>query len=177
MTPGDVYGNPRRNHQPPKRWQTVVRQERAAAVGLRRRGPGSVRSRPGSRLMSTARRHHPTERTTVPTRSSRCVRSGVPSGLHDREAVSVRHLRRRQALHARRGKGGTGQGRSRFPAASRPASWHATEHWSAVVDQRGWGVGIFHPSGFHFVGRITKPIGVGGPLDNPTAYLAVVQRS
>lgn len=53
----------------------------------------------------------------------------------------------------------------------------ATEHWAALVNDQGWGLGIVHPGAVRFVGGFAggKP-GTGGPRDNPTGYLAPIFR-
>ncbi|MDP6634486.1 MAG: hypothetical protein QGG42_06290 [Phycisphaerae bacterium] len=47
-----------------------------------------------------------------------------------------------------------------------------TECWSALVNDSGWGLGVWHPGrGFALGGFAGKP-GAGGPKDNPTGYIS-----
>lgn len=51
-------------------------------------------------------------------------------------------------------------------------SWQATEHWSALVRDDGWGLGVWHPGCQLFSGGFAGQPGAGGPRDNPTGYLS-----
>lgn len=50
--------------------------------------------------------------------------------------------------------------------------WDATENWSALVDQSGWGLGVWNPGCVHFKGGFNGQPGAGGPKDNACGYLA-----
>jgi len=50
--------------------------------------------------------------------------------------------------------------------------WDATENWSALVDDSGWGLGVWNPGCVHFGGGFNSKPGTGGPKDNPCGYLA-----
>jgi hypothetical protein len=50
--------------------------------------------------------------------------------------------------------------------------WNATENWAALVDDKGWGLGIWKPGNHHFIGGFAGRPGRGGPKDNPTGYIA-----
>ncbi len=52
------------------------------------------------------------------------------------------------------------------------ASWQATENWAALVDESGFGVGIYEPGVYHFIGGFAGTPGAGGPKDAPTGYIA-----
>lgn len=54
------------------------------------------------------------------------------------------------------------------------AKWHATEHWAALVNDEGWGVGLFQPDTCSFGGGFAggnELKGKGGPQDGQTGYL------
>jgi hypothetical protein len=51
-------------------------------------------------------------------------------------------------------------------------SWLATENWSALVDDRGWGLGVWNPDCLQVKGGFNAKPGAGGPRDNPCGYLA-----
>ena len=59
------------------------------------------------------------------------------------------------------------------PGGIRWAHWTATENWAALVNERDWGLGIWHPGVYSFIGGFAggKP-GRGGPKDGPTGYIA-----
>ena len=64
----------------------------------------------------------------------------------------------------------------RMPSPGFPwAGWQATENWAALVDDSGWGLGVYHPGLTHFIGGFSGTPGKGGPKDNPTGYIAPVQ--
>ena len=50
--------------------------------------------------------------------------------------------------------------------------WTSTECWAALVDDDGWGLGVFHPGAYHTVGGLSGPPGTGGPKHGPTGYIA-----
>lgn len=52
------------------------------------------------------------------------------------------------------------------------AYWESTERWSALVDDSGWGLGVFHPTASLTVGGFAGVPGSGGPKDNPTGYIS-----
>jgi hypothetical protein len=52
----------------------------------------------------------------------------------------------------------------------------ATEHWAALVDDDGWGLGVIHPDVVRFLGGFSGKPNTGGPDDNPTGYIAPVRR-
>jgi hypothetical protein len=51
-------------------------------------------------------------------------------------------------------------------------SWLATEHWAALVDDTGFGLGVSHPGCVSFSGGFAGKPGTGGTKDAPTGYLA-----
>ncbi len=53
--------------------------------------------------------------------------------------------------------------------------WMATENWAALVDDSGWGLGIWEPGTYQFIGGFAGKPGSGGPKDNPTGYIAPLQ--
>ncbi len=58
------------------------------------------------------------------------------------------------------------------PAAFPWTGWRATENWSALVDDKGFGVGVLEPGVTRFIGGFAGKPGSGGPKDNPTGYIA-----
>lgn len=52
------------------------------------------------------------------------------------------------------------------------SAWDATENWSALVDDTGWGLGVWNPGCVHFVGGFSGKPGAGGPKDAPCGYVA-----
>ncbi|HWH70430.1 MAG TPA: hypothetical protein VNT26_13670 [Candidatus Sulfotelmatobacter sp.] len=52
------------------------------------------------------------------------------------------------------------------------SQWTATEQWAALVNDAGWGLGVWHPETLSFLGGFAGQPGQGGPLDNPTGYIA-----
>jgi hypothetical protein len=52
------------------------------------------------------------------------------------------------------------------------ASWVATEHWAAQVDDHDWGLGVWSPTALQFSGGFSSEPGIGGPTDAPTGYIA-----
>ncbi len=56
------------------------------------------------------------------------------------------------------------------------STFQATEHWAALVDDDDWGLGVFHPGVYRFLGGFAGKPNTGGPADDPTGYLAPVRR-
>jgi len=52
------------------------------------------------------------------------------------------------------------------------SKWLATENWSALVDDSGWGIGTWHPGAYEYHGGFAGRRGRGGPKDGPTGYYA-----
>ena len=52
-------------------------------------------------------------------------------------------------------------------------SLYATEHWSAMVDDNGFGLGLWVPCGTSFVSGCFDTPGVGGPKDPSTGYISM----
>ena len=50
--------------------------------------------------------------------------------------------------------------------------WSSTENWSALVDDEGWGLGVFHPGAQLTVGGFSGVPGTGGPYQTPTGYVS-----
>ena len=53
--------------------------------------------------------------------------------------------------------------------------WKATEHWAALLDDDNWGLGIYHPNLYQFIGGFHGTPNTGGPTDNSTGYIAPVR--
>ncbi|MBS0207655.1 MAG: hypothetical protein JSS27_01750 [Planctomycetes bacterium] len=53
--------------------------------------------------------------------------------------------------------------------------WYATERWSALVNDRDWGLGIYSPDCVFYGGGFAGKPGKGGPKDNPTGYMSPVR--
>ncbi|HYE18757.1 MAG TPA: hypothetical protein VEA69_09950 [Tepidisphaeraceae bacterium] len=53
-------------------------------------------------------------------------------------------------------------------------TWRATERWTALVDDGGFGVGLISPETFRFDGGFAGKTGKGGAKDNPTGYVTAV---
>lgn len=53
--------------------------------------------------------------------------------------------------------------------------WLATENWAALVNDDNWGLGIYKPDNFLFIGGFTGEEGRGGTDDSPTGYIAPLQ--
>jgi len=51
------------------------------------------------------------------------------------------------------------------------AQWSASEHWAALVDDSGFGLGIFNSFAARFGGGFAGTRDVGGPSDDPTGYI------
>ncbi len=52
------------------------------------------------------------------------------------------------------------------------ASWTATENWAALVNDSGWGVGVWNPGTAAFSGGFYGLHGASGARDDPTGYIA-----
>jgi len=52
--------------------------------------------------------------------------------------------------------------------------WQATENWAALVDDSNFGLGVWHPGAYSFIGGFAGKTGAGGPHDDPTGYIAPV---
>ena len=50
--------------------------------------------------------------------------------------------------------------------------WRATEHWAALVNDAGFGLGVHSPGCSQFSGGFAGKPGAGGPHDDPTGYIA-----
>jgi hypothetical protein len=50
--------------------------------------------------------------------------------------------------------------------------WFASENWAALVNDDGWGLGVWNPSCYRFSGGFAGKPGKGGPADDPTGYIA-----
>ncbi len=50
--------------------------------------------------------------------------------------------------------------------------WNATENWSALVRDDGWGLGVWHLGCYSFGGGFAGEPGKGGPKDSPTGYIS-----
>lgn len=50
--------------------------------------------------------------------------------------------------------------------------WFATENWAALVNDDNFGVGVWHPGAYRFVGGFSGAPGKGGTKDAPTGYIA-----
>ena len=59
-----------------------------------------------------------------------------------------------------------------IPAKMPWTSSSMTENWAALVNDDGWGLGIWEPGAFSFVGGFAGKTGAGGPKDDPTGYIA-----
>lgn len=60
----------------------------------------------------------------------------------------------------------------RLDVDGRWASWTASENWAALVNDAGWGLGVWNPDTAAFSGGFHGPPGAGGPNDDPTGYIA-----
>ncbi len=69
----------------------------------------------------------------------------------------------------------SGGGLAQIPAKFPWSGWTATENWAALVDDSEWGLGIWEPGTFKFIGGFAGKPGAGGPKDGPTGYIAPLQ--
>jgi len=61
---------------------------------------------------------------------------------------------------------------TQIPAQFPWSGWQATENWAALVNDANWGLGIWHPGIYSFIGGFAGKPGAGGPKDDPTGYIA-----
>jgi hypothetical protein len=66
----------------------------------------------------------------------------------------------------------TGAALSQIPSRFPWSGWQATENWAALVNDEGWGLGVWHPGVYSFIGGFAGKPGAGGPKDGPTGYIA-----
>ncbi len=52
--------------------------------------------------------------------------------------------------------------------------WQSTENWAALVDEENFGLGIWNPGVYSFIGGFAGKPGKGGPKDGPTGYIAPI---
>jgi hypothetical protein len=67
----------------------------------------------------------------------------------------------------------------RQPSAAGQPKWstfHATEHWAALLNDGDWGLGLIHPGVVRFLGGFYGKPNTGGPADDPTGYIAPVRK-
>ena len=62
------------------------------------------------------------------------------------------------------------------PGGIRWEHWKATENWAALVNEDDWGLGVWHPGVYSFIGGFAGKPGRGGPKDGPTGYIAPLHR-
>jgi hypothetical protein len=62
------------------------------------------------------------------------------------------------------------------PGGIRWRHWKATENWAALVNDDDWGLGVWHPGVYSFIGGFAGKPGSGGPKDGPTGYIAPLHR-
>jgi len=55
-------------------------------------------------------------------------------------------------------------------------SWVGTEKWAALVNDDGFGVGVYSPTADRFSGGFAGKPGAGGPKDEPTGYISPIKR-
>lgn len=58
-------------------------------------------------------------------------------------------------------------------------NWTATEHWAALVNEAGWGLGVIHPGVVRWIGGFAgqrNVPGKSGPKDGPTGYISPIRR-
>jgi len=53
--------------------------------------------------------------------------------------------------------------------------WTATENWAALVNEDDWGLGVFKPDTYSFIGGFFGKPGKGTSKDGPTGYISPVQ--
>ncbi len=61
------------------------------------------------------------------------------------------------------------------------AKWYATENWAANVDKKNWGVGVYKPGSYKFIGGFYKgPKNnwkqLTGPMDGPCTYISPLHK-
>lgn len=52
------------------------------------------------------------------------------------------------------------------------AHWIATERWAALINDEGWGLGLWNPSCLHFIGGFDGKPGPNDPRGGATGYIA-----
>ena len=70
----------------------------------------------------------------------------------------------------------TGDALSQIPSRFPWSGWQSTENWAALVNDQGWGLGVWEPGVYAFLGGFSGKPGVGGPHDGSTGYIAPLQR-
>lgn len=70
----------------------------------------------------------------------------------------------------------TGGALTQIPAKMPWTGWRATENWAALVNDKEWGLGIWEPGTYQFLGGFAGKPGAGGPKDGPTGYIAPLQQ-
>jgi hypothetical protein len=55
--------------------------------------------------------------------------------------------------------------------------WIPSEHWSALVDDNNFGIGVWSPQSGNFDGGFSGTRGKGGPKDAPAGYMAPMQHT
>ncbi len=70
----------------------------------------------------------------------------------------------------------TGDALTTIPARFPWSNWQATENWAALLNDAGWGLGVWHPGAYTFLGGFAGKPGAGGPGDGPTGYVAPLHR-
>lgn len=53
--------------------------------------------------------------------------------------------------------------------------WTATENWAALVNDNDWGLGVFKPDTYSFIGGFFGTPGKGGSKDGPTGYISPIR--
>jgi len=53
--------------------------------------------------------------------------------------------------------------------------WYCTENWAALVRDDDFGLGVWSPGTYTFVGGFAGEPGKGGPKDGPTGYIAPIR--
>ena len=62
---------------------------------------------------------------------------------------------------------------TRIPQTRKPWDrFEATECWTALVGDDGWGLGVWHAGRYLTLGGFAGKPGAGGPKDNPTGYIS-----
>ena len=55
--------------------------------------------------------------------------------------------------------------------------WKGTEHWAALLDEKDWGLGVFHEGVFDFVGGFHGTAGKGDSKSDATGYIAPLRKA
>jgi len=56
------------------------------------------------------------------------------------------------------------------------SAWMAAENWAALVDENNFGLGVWNPGVYTFIGGFAGKPGNGGPKDAPTGYIAPLHK-